>query len=87
MTAAVKIIVDQLAGVLLVPNRAVRVKDGKRVVYLLRNNTAAPVEVTLGASSDSDSQVLQGDLKVGDLIVLNPPTVFSNTGGPSFLSR
>ena len=87
MTAAVKIIVDQLAGVLLVPNRAVRVKDGKRVVYLLRNNTAEPVEVTLGASSDSDSQVLQGDLKVGDLIVLNPPAVFSNTGGPSFMSR
>jgi HlyD family secretion protein len=87
MTAAVKIIIDQLAGVLLVPNRAVRVKDGKRVVYLLRNNTFEPVEVTLGASSDSDSQVLQGALKVGDLIVLNPPTVFSRTGGPSFISR
>jgi HlyD family secretion protein len=82
MTAAVNIVVSQLKDVLLVPNRAVRVQDSNRVVYVLQNNQPVPVDITLGASSDTMSQVLSGDLKVGDLIVLNPPTQFSSSGGP-----
>jgi multidrug efflux pump subunit AcrA (membrane-fusion protein) len=65
-----------------VPNRAVRVVDGNRVVYVLQNNQPVPVQITLGASSDTMSQVLSGDLKIGDLIVLNPPIQFNSNGGP-----
>src|SRR5690606_4543795 len=36
MTAAVTILVQQLEDVLLVPNRAVRLREGQRVVYVLR---------------------------------------------------
>ncbi len=36
MTAAVNIMVEKLTDVILVPNRAVRLVDGKRVVYVLR---------------------------------------------------
>jgi HlyD family secretion protein len=82
MTAAVNIVVSQLKDVLLVPNRAVRVVDGNRVVYVLQNNQPVPVQITLGASSDTMSQVLSGDLKIGDLIVLNPPIQFNSNGGP-----
>ena len=82
MTAAVNIIVDQLENVLLVPNRAVRVVDGQRVVYILENDTLITVKITLGASSDSESEVVDGDLQSGDLIVLNPPQVFDSSGGP-----
>jgi HlyD family secretion protein len=85
MTAAVDIVVTKLENVLLIPNRAVRVQDGKRVVYVMRNGQLAQVEVTLGASSDTYSQVADGDLKVGDLIVLNPPLVFSESGPPGFV--
>lgn len=85
MTAGVNIIVSQLEDVLLVPNRAVRVVEGKRVVYVLRNNFPTPVEIRLGASSETNSQVLEGDLQPGDLIVLNPPTVFSQNGPPPFV--
>jgi len=81
MTAAVNIIVNQLTDVLTVPNRAVRLVDNKRVVYVLRNNTPTAVEVTIGASSDTVSEILSGDLKVGDLVILNPPTDFSNFRG------
>lgn len=73
MTAAVNIVVDQIENVLLVPNRAVRVQDSQRVVYVLRNGVAQAVPVVLGASSDTNSQVLQGEVSAGDLIVLNPP--------------
>jgi HlyD family secretion protein len=85
MTAAVNIVASELKDVLLVPNRAVRTVDGDRVVYVLRNGVPEPVKVTLGKTSDTNSQVLEGDLKEGDPIVLNPPTNFSfgpRGGGP-----
>jgi HlyD family secretion protein len=85
MTAAVNIIVDQLENILLVPNRAVRVVNGQRVVYILKNNELVQVQVTLGASSDLFSQVLNGDLIVGDNVVLNPPQVFETNGPPPFV--
>ena len=37
MTAAVNIIVKQVADQLLIPNRAVRLVDGERVVYVLKD--------------------------------------------------
>jgi HlyD family secretion protein len=76
MTAAVNIFVSELENVLQVPNRAVRFQDGERVVYLLENGQLRLVNVELGAVSDDSSQVLGGELAVGDLIVLNPPAVF-----------
>ena len=72
MTSAVTIVVNQLDNVLLVPNRAVRLVDNQRVVYILVNGEAKEVEITLGATSGIDSEVLSGDLKKGDLIILNP---------------
>ena len=87
MTAAVNVVVSQLDDVLIVPNRAVRVKEGERVVYVLRDGAPVPVQVTLGASSDTHSEILAGDLKVGDRIVLNPPTVFDQNGPPPFMRR
>jgi HlyD family secretion protein len=87
MTAAVTITVKQISNVLLVPNRAVRLVESQRVVYILQNDQVAQVDVTLGASSDTMSEVISSNLKIGDLIILNPPsTLFtqpsSGGGGP-----
>jgi HlyD family secretion protein len=82
MTAAVNITVDQIEDVLLVPNRAVRVVDGQRIVYVLRDGELEPVEIILGVSSESYSEIVGGDLQEGDPIVLNPPMIFDTTGGP-----
>jgi HlyD family secretion protein len=81
MTAAVNIVVNALKDVLLVPNRAVRLVDSQRVVYVLRNGQSVEVKITLGASSDTVSEVVSGDLKEGDLIILNPSTTLINPGG------
>ncbi len=82
MTAAVNIVVNQLDNVLLVPNRAVRLINNQQVVYVLRNGQPQEIQITLGASSDTDSQVVAGDLKVGDEIILNPPsTLFNRPNG------
>ena len=72
MTATVSIIVKQLSNVLLVPDRAVRLVKNQHVVYVLQNGQPQMVKITLGASSDTQSEVASGDLKVGDAIILNP---------------
>lgn len=84
MTSAVTVVVNQLDNVLLVPNRAVRLVNNQRVVYILVNGAALEVKITLGATSGIDSEILTGDLKEGDLIILNPPTNFGtgNEGRP-----
>ncbi len=82
MTAAVNVVVDQLSDALLIPNRAVRLKNGQRVVYVLRNNALTAVPITIGSISDTFSEVTGGDIQEGDLAVLNPPIEF-NTSGPS----
>jgi HlyD family secretion protein len=86
MTSAVNIVVRQLEEALLIPNRTVRVVEGERVVYVLRaDNEIDKVMVTLGASSDTHSEVVDGDLNVGDEVIINPPreiTEGNNFGPP-----
>jgi HlyD family secretion protein len=86
MTAAVNVVVRRLENVLLVPNRAVRTFEGQRVVYVLRNGSMERVPITLGSTSDVNSEVANGDIQIGDEIVLNPPTNFQN-GSPPFMRR
>ena len=81
MTAAVNITIEQINDAILVPNRAVRLVDGDRVVYILVDGKPVKKELRLGASSDTMSVVLVGDLKDGDLVILNPPVEFT-PGGP-----
>lgn len=87
MTAAVNIISTKLDNVLLIPNRAVRVKDNDRVVYVLKNGVPTPVKVTLGATSDTTSELTAGDLKEGDLIILNPPSSLNMGMGSTGMVR
>lgn len=86
MTAAVNIVVSDLKDVLTVPNRAVRLVDGKRVVYILKNGVAVKVDIEIGSSSDTLSEVTSGDLKPGDVLILNPSADFTSmmSGGRPF---
>jgi HlyD family secretion protein len=81
MTAAVNIVVREIKDAVLIPNRAVRLVDGQRVVYIQKDGMPEKTEIRLGASSDTNSVVVGGDIKEGDLIILNPPIEFQ-AGGP-----
>jgi HlyD family secretion protein len=81
MTAGINIVSTQLENVLLVPNRAVRSKDGKRVVYIQEQGLPRAVEIDLGASSDTVSEVLSGELAEGDAVILNPPVDLQGGNG------
>jgi HlyD family secretion protein len=82
MTAAVNIVVEEIQDVLLVQNRAVRLVDGTRVVYVLEDGLPVRKDITLGSSSDTMSVIAGGDVKEGDAIILNPPVEFGPGGGP-----
>ncbi|MBT3337401.1 MAG: efflux RND transporter periplasmic adaptor subunit [Anaerolineae bacterium] len=82
MTAAVNIVVKEIKDTILIPNRAVRLVDGKRVVYLLKDGFPEMVEIRLGASADAMSVLASSALEEGDLVILNPPSSFEMGGGP-----
>ena len=82
MTAAVNITVEEMQDVVLVPNRAVRLVDGSRVVYLLVDSQPVQTKISLGPSSDTMSVLASGDVSEGDVVILNPPVEFGPGGGP-----
>lgn len=82
MTAAVNIVVKEIKDVLIVPNRAIRLNNGQRIIYILKDGKLTEVNITAGSSSDTQTEVIAGDLSEGDLVVLNPPTIFQTNGGP-----
>jgi len=81
LTAAVQVVVRHVEDALLIPNRAVRWVKGEQVVYVSTNGEIAALEglmkvsVTLGASSDEYSELLEGEIGEGDYVVLNPPSL------------
>ena len=79
MSASVDIAVKGLKDALVVPISVLRTVDTNRVVYILQNNVATPVTVTLGATTDTTAQILTGSLKEGDLIITNPPSTTSTS--------
>ncbi len=81
MTAAVSIITDLVQNALVVPSRAVRQNNGQRVVFVLRNKVPVMVQIQTGRQADVNIEVIGGDVKEGDLLVLNPPTSLFGAGG------
>jgi len=79
MTAAVSIVVKEENNILLIPNRAVRLVDAQRTVYMLVDGKPKPIKVELGSSDGVSSVLITGDLKEGTPIILNPPAI---NGGP-----
>ncbi len=82
LTAATNIIVTQLSDVIAVPNRAIKTLEGKRVVYVLKDNVPTPVDIEIGETSDTNAQILGDTIQVGDIVVLNPPMPNMMFGGP-----
>ena len=78
LTAATRIITDQRSEVLRVPNQALRyvpsgtaLQEAKQPrVWVLRNETPVPVRVTAGLDDDDFTEIVQGDLKPADRVIV-----------------
>ncbi len=68
MTAGVEIVVAQKDNVLLIPSRAVRTQEGKRIVLVPRGNETVPVEVETGLRNDQFVEIKSG-LSEGDRVI------------------
>jgi HlyD family secretion protein len=83
MTAAVNIVVSEIKGVLIVPNRAVSKRSGTYMVFIMKNNQVTEIPVEIGSSSDIETEITRGDLKEGDMVIVNPPTQLFTAGNSS----
>jgi HlyD family secretion protein len=84
MSANVTIITNKVDNALLVPSTSIFTDaNGGQYVYLVQNGGTTKVPVTVGAVSDSTTQITSSTLKAGDTIVLSFAST-STTGGFGF---
>jgi HlyD family secretion protein len=81
MTAKAKIVIEEKAGVLVVPVQAVLEKDKKKYAFLAeggdKKKKARKVDVTTGLSDNLNIEIVSG-LKVGDPVVTGPSRVLKD---------
>jgi len=80
MTATVRLVTDERENVLRIPDQALRFSPaaqpaagfspGEGQVWVLRNGRPAMVAVKTGLDDDANTEVREGDLKDGDLLVI-----------------
>ena len=80
MTAAVDIVIDQKAGVLLAPSRAIRRDKKGKYVEILRDNVPTRVPVETGLTNGEYTEILSG-LEEGQEIIVAKPHA-STLSGP-----
>jgi HlyD family secretion protein len=81
MSVIVNIIVAQDNNVLLVPNQAVQTFNGRSTVTELHQGQLIPVQVTVGLTNNTTSEITGGRLQAGDVVVLNAASGSASTGG------
>lgn len=81
MTAAVDITIREIEDAILIPNRAVRLIDGVRYVYVLEDGQPVRKRIVIVSSADQQSAIEAGEVEEGESIILNPPVEFSGPGG------
>jgi HlyD family secretion protein len=85
MAAIVTITTNQVENALLVPSTSIFTDDnGGQYVNLVQNGALTRVPVTVGASSDSTTQIIGEALKAGDTIVLSFASTSTSSNGFGF---
>jgi len=82
MSAIVDIITDTRDGVLVIPNRFIRIdrSTGRSYVNVKRGDQIEEIEIVTGLRNDNESEVLQG-LGEGDVLIIVPSTLRLPFGG------
>jgi len=90
MTASTQIITDERADVLRAPDQALRYTPpgstaaaaGEARLWVLRDGKPAAVKVAAGLDDDSMTEILSGDVKDGDLVIIAETRAASATALP-----
>ena len=94
MTAATRVITDERTNVLRVPSQALRYapadrpgpRSGRRSnavdrtrVWVLRDGKPVRVAVTAGLDDDTYTEIVKGELKAGDLVIVAEQRTTNNS--------
>ncbi len=82
MTANLNILVGRAENTLLVPVRAVLSRQGKQIVMVKRGESFVPVPVKIGMSNESMAEIVEGDIREGDLVMVSLPQQIPRQPGP-----
>ena len=74
MTTSNQIIINEIPGVLFVPQESVFEKDGKKIVYLMNGSDFDEQEIEVGEKGENYILIKKG-LKEGDKVALRDPTI------------
>lgn len=74
MSATAMIELDQITGVIVVPDTAVFAKDGVTMAYVIDGSTVTPRPVTIARRS-RDRVAITGGVRAGERIALRDPTI------------
>ena len=77
MTVSTDIITNKKDGVLVVPNSAIKSQGGKSYVEILENNLPSKIEVQVGLSNDTQSEIISGVTEGIEIIIR---TILPSTG-------
>jgi HlyD family secretion protein len=84
MTASASIVVGEKKDALLVPSIAIQTVNNQTVIDVRRGGQVTQVVVETGLSSDTQTEILSGDVKAGDEAVINQSgSSLFTTGGTS----
>lgn len=72
MSATAEIVIESLPNVLLIPDRASFVHDGKPAVYVQKGDKFEVRDIEVGKRNDTDLVVLEG-LREGEMVTLEDP--------------
>jgi RND family efflux transporter MFP subunit len=61
------------AGSVTLPNTALVMKDGRRIVYAVENNKVREVEITIGKTLGNLTEITNG-IRAGQRVVVSPPS-------------
>lgn len=81
MTARVVIQTGRVDNVLMVPNNAVRDRNGVKTVQVLRNGKTVQQKVKIGMNNDEAVEITEG-LQEGDIVVISAARTTQQGGGP-----
>ncbi|MGZ3411473.1 MAG: efflux RND transporter periplasmic adaptor subunit, partial [Xanthobacteraceae bacterium] len=84
-----RVVIDQRNDVLREPNQALRYvpagftgKAGPTQVWVLRNGQPVAVPVVIGLDDDSFTEIVSGDVKAEDQIIVGEQTSATKTTAP-----
>lgn len=86
MSVSAAIITGEKKDAILVPNSAIKTRDGKSYVQVLKNQTPENKTVEVGLSNDTKTEIANG-LNVGDRVVTKTINSSSSTSSSASTSR